>query len=342
MAAKKINYKVKSMNGLLMCTNDCNLRCKYCFEECIHREKMKSIQEIREEFSSFLENDFDKFIFELVEINKSLKRRKTNICFHGGEPLLVGTDLLEKGFSMVKKYDSTEFSIQTNATLINDEMIELFKKYDVHIGISIDGPKEMNDKYRVNANGKGSYDVIVRNLKKMKEEKLLVGALATVTKETIKDPEGFYNFFRDNKINFSFNPLFLIENRILSSMGIKEEPYMEVCTYIPDCSMTTVAINTKGDFFRCLHYALNNSNCIGNIHTDSLFKALGDERFKNRSCKLKTGVCANCDIYEYCYGGCPFVAESTHGTIYAKDNTCAAQRKIVHYIKEYLMRYKKQ
>ena len=71
-------------------------------------------------------------------------------------------------------------------------------------------------------------------------------------------------------------------------------------------------------------------------------KALGDERFKNRSCKLKTGVCANCDIYEYCYGGCPFVAESTHGTIYAKDNTCAAQRKIVHYIKEYLMRYKKQ
>ena len=59
MAAKKINYKVKSMNGLLMCTNDCNLRCKYCFEECIHREKMKSIQEIREEFSSFLENDFD-------------------------------------------------------------------------------------------------------------------------------------------------------------------------------------------------------------------------------------------------------------------------------------------
>ena len=379
MAAKKINYKVKSMNGLLMCTNDCNLRCKYCFEECIHREKMKSIQEIREEFSSFLENDFDKFIFELVEINKSLKRRKTNICFHGGEPLLVGTDLLEKGFSMVKKYDATEISIQTNATLINDEMIELFKKYDVHIGISIDGPKEMNDKYRVNANGKGSYDVIVRNLKKMKEEKLLVGALATVTKETIKDPEGFYNFFRDNKINFSFNPLFLIENqeadcdglsmnefadfyckmfdiwieseddlslncfdRILSSMGIKEEPYMEVCTYIPDCSMTTVAINTKGDFFRCLHYALNNSNCIGNIHTDSLFKALGDERFKNRSCKLKTGVCANCDIYEYCYGGCPFVAESTHGTIYAKDNTCAAQRKIVHYIKEYLMRYKKQ
>ena len=62
----------------------------------------------------------------------------------------------------------------------------------------------------------------------------------------------------------------------------------------------------------------------------------------DRSCKLKTGVCANCDIYEYCYGGCPFVAESTHGTIYAKDNTCAAQRKIVHYIKEYLMRYKKQ
>ena len=89
-------------------------------------------------------------------------------------------------------------------------------------------------------------------------------------------------------------------------------------------------------------YKRQNSNCIRNIHTDSLFKALGDERFKNRSCKLKTGVCANCDIYEYCYGGCPFVAESTHGTIYAKDNTCAAQRKIVHYIKEYLMRYKKQ
>ena len=365
------------MNGLVMCTNDCNLRCKYCFEQSIHAGKMKPIKQIRNEFSEFLDNYFEKFIIELVQINTSLNRRRTNICFHGGEPLLIGADLLEKGFYMVKKSASTELSIQTNATLIDDDIIELFKKYNVHIGISIDGPKEMNDKYRVNENNKGSFDIVIRNLKKMKEQNLTVGVLATITKETIKDPEGFYNFFKDNKINFSFNPLSLTENqetecsslsmrefsdfykkifdiwiesdddlsincfdRILSSMGVKEEPYMEVCTYIPDCSMTTVAINTSGDFFRCLHYALNNNNCIGNIKNSSLFKALGNDDFKNRSYILRKGVCANCDIFEYCYGGCPFVAESICGTINAKDNTCIAQKEIVHHIKDYLMKFK--
>ena len=80
------------MNGLVMCTNDCNLRCKYCFEQSIHSGKMKPIRQIRNEFSEFLDNYFEKFIIELVQINTSLNRRRTNICFHGGEPLLIGAD----------------------------------------------------------------------------------------------------------------------------------------------------------------------------------------------------------------------------------------------------------
>ena len=86
------------MNGLLLCTKECNLRCKYCFEESMHGETCMPISEIRANFDYFLDNHFDKFIRELIDINTGLNRKETDITFHGGEPLLVGYDLLKKRF----------------------------------------------------------------------------------------------------------------------------------------------------------------------------------------------------------------------------------------------------
>lgn len=365
------------MNGLLLCTKECNLRCKYCFEESMHSEICMPISEIRANFDYFLDNHFDKFIRELIDINTGLNRKETDITFHGGEPLLVGYDLLKKGFDMVKKYPNTIIAIQTNGTLITDEIVRLFKEYDVRVGISIDGPEYMHDAYRRNIGDKGSFRSVYENILKMREAGVLVGALATVTDITVKNPEDFYRFFRDLNLDFSFNPCFTDPNlpssykvlnmaeyiefykkmfdlwindkegnlsitcfeRIISAMTIKKSPWMEVCTYIPDCSRTTVAINTSGDFYRCLHYCMDEKNRIGNISTDNLCAALGEPVLSSRWECLKAGECKDCDIQEYCCGGCPYVAEAVNGNALTRANTCASQKAIVHYIYDYLKQF---
>lgn len=362
------------MNGLILCTKECNLRCSYCFEESMRRDKMCPVEQLRKQFDRFIDLHLRKFVEELIAVNHEMRIPKSNICFHGGEPMLVGKELLEKAFRIVHEYPDTEISTQTNATLIDDDIIELYKKYNVHIGISLDGPKSLHDKYRLTIGQTGTFDTIYRNVLKMQKAGLMVGALATITADTVRCPEEFYRFFADLNLNFSFNPLFLAPgqvtdctglsqkdfidfykkmfdlwindttsnisiscfDRILSAIAIKDKPYMEVCTYIPDCSMTTLAITPTGDFYRCLHYCMNEKNRIGNIQTDSLFKALGDENFAKRVEILRNGVCKDCDIFEFCNGGCPYVAEANHGTIMNKDNTCASQRAIVHYIYDYL------
>lgn len=361
------------MNGLLLCTPECNLRCKYCFEETMHCEKMQPVDVIRAEFSSFLDRHFRKFVEELIAINESLGRKETDITFHGGEPLLIGHDLLVRACEIIKSYPNTTIGMQTNSSLVDEEFIDIFLKYNIQIGTSIDGPKYMHDAYRINAAGHGSFDLVYNNIIKMKNAGVVVGALATVTDVTVQSSEDFYSFFKENELDFSFNPCFTDPNlpktysplderayikftremfdlwindnesnisitcfeRIISAMCIKKEVYMEVCSLIKDCSRTTVAIAPNGDFFRCLHYCMDNKHRIGNIQNDNLNIALGNKEFGSRCERLFKTVCKDCDIQAYCNGGCPYVAEVLNGSILSRPNTCACQKDIVHYIYDY-------
>lgn len=368
------------MNGLIMCTDECNLRCTYCFEESMHTDCIKPLSSIRKDFSFFIDNYLDKYVRELIDINKELNKTETHITFHGGEPLLVGSELLRRGFEIVSQYRNTVISIQTNGTLINDELIDLFKEYTVHVGVSLDGPEYMHDAYRKDAGGQGTYQRLMTNIKKMQEKGVIVGALATVTDVSVKEPDTFYRFFIDNHLEFSFNPCFTDPNlpssykvlntseyidfykrmfdlwvndnsnnisincfeRIISAMAVKKKVWMEVCSFIPDCSQTTVAINTKGDFFRCLHYCMDGKHIIGNIACDPLSIAVGDPAFSERWKHLKQSACKECDIQDYCCGGCPYVAEAENGTILSRANTCLSQKAIVHHIYDYLLKYQKK
>ena len=104
----------------------CNLSCGYCYEHPIRDA-----------------GNFDKS-YDLVKIKTSIEKHNYRFTIFGGEPLLVPIKDLEElwrwGF---EKHGGT--GIQTNGTLITDEHIELFKKYHVHLGMSLDGPDEMND-----------------------------------------------------------------------------------------------------------------------------------------------------------------------------------------------------
>ncbi|MFZ3070522.1 MAG: radical SAM protein [Anaerolineaceae bacterium] len=96
----------------------------------------------------------------------SIDSGEVNVGFYGGEPLLE-FPLIQKvvGYSKYLFWGKQlTFSITTNGTLLNPEIILFFQEHNFSLGISLDGPKEINDRNRVFANGKGTFDSVLHNI----------------------------------------------------------------------------------------------------------------------------------------------------------------------------------
>lgn len=140
-------------------TEECNLRCGYCIYNENHPE-----------YRGF---GTKKMNFEVAKksldlVLKDFKKDTFNLTFYGGEPL-VNFELMKKCIDYVKnnyKHIKVFVSFTTNLTLINKEMIDYFNSLDrVGILCSIDGTKNMHDRFRRYKNGKGSFDDAIRGLK---------------------------------------------------------------------------------------------------------------------------------------------------------------------------------
>jgi uncharacterized protein len=121
--------------------------------------------------------------------------------FHGGEPLLAGqktiTDFVNLANAQLKPLTDVRFSIQTNGVLLDENWAYLLGSLNVHIGISLDGLPEQNDKYRIDHAGRGSYDNIIKGLKiaqRSPTAKLPPGLLCVI--DIGADPVATYNHFK--------------------------------------------------------------------------------------------------------------------------------------------------
>jgi uncharacterized protein len=96
-----------------------------------------------------------------------------HIILHGGEPLLIGRRRLASWIAQVRKELEVHvvpyFSIQSNGTLIDDDWIELLADLSVMIGISVDGPQAFHDKYRIDHDGRGSFENVIKNIRTIQE-----------------------------------------------------------------------------------------------------------------------------------------------------------------------------
>ena len=153
---------------LVKCELGCNFGCLYCYEGPIKPGEKKP------------EIDYEAVE---AEIERAYGIRPSTICLHGGEPTTLPKDkierILKKGFEIAGKT-----SIQTNGYLIDDDHIELFKKYKTGVGLSVDGPWPLNE-FR----GKGDKKKrkrqtkkILKNLDKMKEAGIGVSVIAVIHK----------------------------------------------------------------------------------------------------------------------------------------------------------------
>lgn len=168
----------------------CNLDCKYCFY--LEKEKLYPTENF-EMPSHVLES----FIKQKIE---SHNIPTVNFAWQGGEPTLLGVDYFRKVIELQKKYANgkkIENTFQTNGILIDDEWCEFFNDNNFLIGLSIDGPEELHDKYRVNKGGNPSFNQVIRGLNFFKKHKVEFNTLTVIHDYNSRHPLEVYNFLKE-------------------------------------------------------------------------------------------------------------------------------------------------
>ena len=360
---------VIDMIGILLCTKECNLRCKYCFEEEGFKvANMIPESRINAEFYSAMDvwKEFGK---QLVAYN-NLRGFKTKFTFHGGEPLLIYPEYIDELCAYLRTIDDVEFNVQTNGTIANDKVLKVLKKYDFRVGVSIDGAAITHDENRVNIAGKGSHKAVLENIKKMQQAGISVGAMATITNSITENPKLFYEFYKDNNLTVGFNACYTSPNSVNQSNALDDKKYcaflkelfdlwiedssssimiqpferimrtivnpnhgMGVCQFIEDCREVNVAADMNGNIYRCLHYCNIPNSELGNLKNMRLEEIIADFMEQPSHWNLvKDNECKGCDIFNFCYGGCPYWKDAQSITGLEKDFNCTSQKFIVHYI----------
>ncbi len=182
----------------------CNINCSYCYMYNLGDTSYKMQPKFIEEETTKI---FAKKILEHLLKNNS---PTVFIIIHGGEPLLMPKKDFEIFINcfneILKSKVRLYFTLQTNGILIDKEWIDIFKKYNINVGISLDGPKEDNDRYRVDKKGDGTYDRVINGLNILKDNGFNTGMLSVMNLES--NPIEYYNHFKSLSVP-SFDVLLL-------------------------------------------------------------------------------------------------------------------------------------
>ena len=180
----------------------CNLACKYCY----YLEKNNLYQNSHRHLMS--DEILEQFTREYIEAQTM---PQVLFTWHGGEPLMRSIDFYKKALELQKKYahgKQIDNVIQTNGTLLTDEWCEFFAKNHWLVGISIDGPQEYHDHYRVTPAGKPSWEKVMQGISLLKKHRVEWNAMAVVNAYNAEHPLEFYHFFRDNGCQYlQFTPI---------------------------------------------------------------------------------------------------------------------------------------
>jgi uncharacterized protein len=304
--------------------------------------------------------------FEVLEI--TLKKfiseypNFISFCWHGGEPLLAGLDFFKKACEIQKKYKSNlqiiENRLQTNATLINQKWADFFKEFDFKVGISIDGPEQLNDKQRFFKNGQGSYHEIAKGIDILRINKIPFSVLMTVSKETVKYPDEIYDFVvKEGFVTVKFNPCFgshklsvnfidyahfmnrifdlwFKEDRVELSIGPAEDIMKGLLGGNPNvCHMRNtcyrhVKIDYNGDVIPCDTF-LGKDFKFGNILNQEIADIIRSKQYLAffNAVKEIPSQCLNCKWYYVCGSGCS--RHSFEGNLRKKQNKMCESKKIM-------------
>lgn len=201
-AAAKEKGENRIVSLVVKVAERCNLNCSYCY---MYNHADQSYLR-RPAFMS--EEVFGQLLARVYEYCDRRQKHRMSLVFHGGEPMLMGTERFRRFTNLARerlgeKLDSLQ--IQSNATLVDDDWIATLHDLGVTVGVSMDGPPEIHDMFRVDHAGKGSHERTLKGLLRLQEAGLLSGALCVVN--PAHSGVGVYRYFRSlgiTHMNFLF------------------------------------------------------------------------------------------------------------------------------------------
>lgn len=348
-------------NTYIIISENCNFNCEYCFlKEAVNKKST----------TRFMNNNIIRktvhFLQKTYEYQKNSNVDGAQIItFYGGEPLLnfVGIKTFIEEVNKLKKnyyWPQVQYSIVTNGSLFNNEIICFLKKNDIAVGISIDGDKFSHNK-RISKDGTQTFDEVLAGIKQCSANNLPFTLSVTLTEDVLKrgdevldflvslSPESLaYNILMPEKgINQSDDyykqaTQFMIHSfEKLKHHGIAEDrimrkvhAFINKSLYLYDCSAAggnQLVITPDGKIGICHGYLNTMDYFPTNLLDNAMINPKDNIMYQlwNKRTPLLMHQCQQCECLGICGGGCPYVAEYTNGSIFSLDDRFCIHSKMI-------------
>ncbi len=339
-------------------TTGCNLRCKYCFADCGPFKGENMTEDVMD-----------------ATIDSMLSMPQVKVItfeFQGGEASTNVSGMrkfIEKVESVKANYDKlVKYRTEINCVLVTDELIKLVKDFNVSVGVSLDGPKEMTDQTRVDINGQGAFDRIEKGIKKLRDNGIYIdGAVCTIGQHNVRYPRQLMEYFDQIGMNFKPRPVNILgrekENHLTTRPGewaecfkemhkMKDEIDVEnfsihifeenvytpirdyICLRYPcGAARELVSVNPNGDVFPCDGFKGEKQFVMGNVLNERIEDMLKKPKIielRNRTAKT-IDKCSKCIFRGMCCSCC-YSAYGKFGDIYREDPHCADRKQMYIYL----------
>jgi uncharacterized protein len=356
----------KGLKLIIRITDRCNLNCTYCYVDSETRRTSRvkiGIESFARLYAEVLSGHFG----------------YVTIVWHGGEPTLVGADYLEQVIALQAKYKAggvvVRNSIQTNTTAVTPRMIEVFKRYDIGVGVSIDAPADIHSQMRVSWDGHSSLSKVMDQIALMRQYGLSFGAICVLHKNNYRRADEIYDFFKVLQMSYHFNPFYRDEATpadVTTDLSITPEQYAEAmlltydryvsdpdhtidvtdikdiitsmmvgrsnnCLYAGQCQ-DFVGILPTGEMYLCDMFYREDQR-VGHIDTftvGSMTRARPVEIIKTRPLQLTRSYCTGCEWWSICRGGCSSKAAAVYGNAMREDPFCRTRKQLFAHIRDSL------
>jgi len=161
----------------------CNIDCTYCY--LADRDKFH-----------VMTGDTLARIFEQLEL-LAPARQQVTVIWHAGEPMVLGAQWYREAFDRIAQSSRIEAQhcLQTNATLLTPDWCHVLRDYRVQLGVSLDGPADIQDAHRKTRAGSGTFDTVAKGLRLLEANGVDFGVICVVTDKSVGRPEDLFDFF---------------------------------------------------------------------------------------------------------------------------------------------------
>jgi len=317
----------------------CNLKCRYCF----YRSKKGLYPDGGFRMSAKL---LENYIRQHIEAHRA---PEIIFSWQGGEPTLMGLDFFRRAVRLQQKYQRPGTRIlnafQTNGTMLNEEWCEFFNENQFLVGISLDGPREIHDAWRVGKKGAATFDRVMVGVGLLKEYQVEFNVLACVHAANAANGSEIYRFLRDEAgVSFiQFIPIVARDDKTggVTSWSVTGLQYGEflisvfdewvrndvgrtfvqifdaalgvwfgqpstLCVFSETCG-NGVILEHNGDLYSCDHF-VDPDHKLGNItrtHLADLIASPRQRAFGLDKRDKLPRVCRECKVRFICNGACP-------------------------------------